>query len=138
MTDPDMTAESTVSLIGSGSGAIDRNANTDMSLGPCFVGFSAMLDGTRVGIIAFVQAPGDYVGDSTHILFAQATTPEGRSYAASAGVEYVGDIKLHVSSVVPRFVGTAELLLVDKAQPETTPLPLTLAFDVPWDRPCGS
>jgi hypothetical protein len=77
-------------------------------------------------------------GDSTHILFAQATAPDGRSYAASAGSDYVGGITLRVSSVVPRFVGTAELRLIDEAQPETAPLQLSLAFDVSWPRPCGS
>ncbi|MBC8065654.1 MAG: hypothetical protein H7Y17_12560 [Chlorobia bacterium] len=84
-----------------------------------------MLNGMRVGLIAFVQEPGDYTGDSVHVLFAQTTTPAGRSYVASAGTRFEGAIMLHVSSVVPRFVGTAELLLIDEAQPEAEPLKLS-------------
>lgn len=126
-----------VSLIGGGDAAVDRAATADTSLGRCFVGFTAVLNGMRVGLVAFVQEPGDYTGDSLHVLFAQATTAEGRSYVASAGTMFEGAIALHVSSVVPRFVGTAELLLLNEAQPEADPLELTLAFDVSWERACG-
>jgi hypothetical protein len=129
---------STVRLIGGGANAVDLAPIADAGLGPCFVGFSALLNGMRVGIIAFVQQPGVYTGDSPNILSAQATTPDGRSYVASAGSSYQGVITLHVSSVVPRFAGTAELLLVDEADPEADPLALSLSFDVVWEQPCGS
>jgi hypothetical protein len=139
MTGPETApqAPNSVSLIG--GDAVDDAAIADVTgLGPCFTGFSAVLDGTRVGITAFVQQPGEYSGDSTHILFAQATTAEGRSYTATAGTDYVGAIVLHVSSVVPRFAGSVKLLLIDETQPEAAPLELSLAFDVAWERRCGS
>jgi hypothetical protein len=129
---------STVSLLGGDEGTSDPAATPDTSLGPCFASFSAVLNGMRVGLIAFVQEPGDYTGDSIHILFAHATATDGRSYKGSAGINDDGQIQLHVSSVVPRFAGTAELLLIDEAQPELAPLALSLAFDISWPRPCGS
>ncbi|MES1184152.1 MAG: hypothetical protein ABUL60_10070 [Myxococcales bacterium] len=131
-------APSSVSLLDDVGGAVDDAALPDASLGPCFAGFSASLDGMRVGLTAFVQEPGDYTGDPIHILFAHATTADGRSYTGSAGTRYDGDIHLHVSSVVPRFMGTVELVLIDDAQPEMAPLALSLAFDISWPRRCGS
>ena len=141
MTNPEQNppqGPSTVSLLGGDAGTTDHAATPDTSLGPCFASFSAVLNGMRVGLIAFVQEPGDYTGDSIHILFAHATAADGRSYTGSAGINYDGQIQLHVSSVVPRFAGTAELLLLDEAQPELAPLALSLAFDISWPRPCGS
>jgi hypothetical protein len=141
MLSPETTAPphpSSVSLLDDEAGATDPAATPDASLGPCFAGFSAALNGMRVGLIAFVQEPGDYAGDPIHILFAHAIAADGRSYTASAGTAYDGDIHLHVSSVVPRFMGTAELLLIDEMQPEMAPLALSLAFDISWPRACGS
>jgi hypothetical protein len=142
VTSPEPTspeAPNTVSLLDGEADANDNAANSDTSLGPCFPAFSAVPNGMRVGLIAFVQEPGDYTGDPIHILVAHATASDGRSYVANAGgASYDGAIQLHVSSVVPRFAGTAELLLIDEAQPEMAPLALSLAFDVSWPRACGS
>lgn len=141
MPDPEPTAPeapNSVSLMGDGDGAVDQGATAVTGLGPCFRGFSAVLDGTHVELIAFVQEPGEYTGDSTHILSVQATTADGRTYVADAGILEDGDITLHVSSVMPRFVGTAQLLLVREGQPEADPLNLSLAFDVLSEGVCGS
>ena len=141
MPDPETTAPeapNSVSLIGNGASAVDQGATADTGLGSCFRGCSAVLDGTHVGLIAFVQEPGEYKGDSVHILFAQATTADGQAYVANAGTLYDGDITLHVSSVLPRFVGTVQLLLVREGQPEADPLNLSLAFDVLSEVACGA
>lgn len=126
---------STVTLPASSAGA--EASATPSQLGPCFRGFTADVGGMQLDLEAFVQAPGDYQGDSIHILYVTAITPDGRTFSASTLSEPFGEIALHVTAVSPRFVGNVQASLYARDDPRAPPLTLSLAFDIAASEQCA-
>lgn len=103
---------------------------------PCFRGFTSTVNGMRVEFVAFVQTPGDYQGDSIHILNLDAYLADGRVF--SAGDSWpLGEIHLHVTAASPRFVGGLKGILYDRTAKDAPPLTLSLAFDVEAGDTCA-
>jgi hypothetical protein len=127
-------APGTVTLLGS-SGEVEAPATPSM-LGPCFLGFATFVDGMHLEFEAFVQAPGDYQGDSLHILFLAARLADGRTFSASTNSEPYGEIDLHVAAVSPRFFGAVKASLYDRDDPSAPPLAISLTFDVAGHHDC--
>jgi hypothetical protein len=96
-----------------------------------FQGFTAQLGDARVEFKAFVFEPGEYQGDSVHILWMHVEQADGSKYYARAGVyDSTGELNLHVVQVEPRFRGSLEAWLTSEDDPTSDFLPLSLSFDI--------
>ena len=107
-----------------------------LTIGPCFRGFTSTIDSMRVEFMAFVQTPGDYQGDSIHILNLDAYLADGRVFSAGTS-SALGEINLHVTAASPRFVGGLKGILYDRNAKDAPPLTLSLAFDVEAGDTCA-
>jgi hypothetical protein len=100
-------------------------------LGSCFRGFTTTVGKLKIVLDAFVQVPGDYMGDSIHLVMVSAYT-NGREYHAGLQRPPFGETNLHVTSVSPRFVGSIDAKLYDSEDKDGVgpALELSLTFDV--------
>lgn len=104
---------------------------------PSFQGFVAKSGGTTIDFKAFIQEPGDYMGDPLRILWLDVQQPDGSGYNASTGAaNMTGSILLHVETVSPRFTGSIEATLTNRSDPAGQPLELQLSFDIAVRQGC--
>jgi hypothetical protein len=121
--------EPNVVFVNGEDGGVDRNAMSNCLRG--LQGFSAQAADMAIRFEGVVGKPGDYEGDSVHVLWLDVRRPSGEAYRASVGLpESGGSISLHVEQVEPRFRGSLEAVLPAEDDPTLMPLKLSLTFDI--------
>lgn len=126
---PDPKDEPSMVQVGGREGEIDPQATPECMYG--FQGFSARVGGMSIEFHAFVSEPGDYEGDSVHILWLEVRRADGEHYLATGGTAVEsGNVSLHVARVAPRFIGRLEASMAFVDDPMRAPLMLDLTFDI--------
>jgi hypothetical protein len=129
-TDSTSPVPSVVQLV-TGDGGAPTAARATPECIPGFQGFQATVDDQSIDFKAFVAQPGDYTGDSLHILWLDVKTATGQNYrAAVVPSGSTGRISVHVVAAEPRFVGSLEAVATDLDDANAPPLVLALTFDI--------